>query len=131
VAPPVHDAPAPQVSAGGGLPAEGGLPAAFAAAVLSAAPQVFQPQAAQAPAVVAAADGGAGVMHTSMTDGVAALGSSGGTSGDVLPVDLMHYADYGWHVVPSTANQYGEAVPTGEAGYEFAADFVPKDWLYV
>jgi hypothetical protein len=57
-------------------------------------------------------------------------GSGAVVASDSAAVDQIHYAAYGWHIVPSVENQYGEAAPAGDEWHQFAADFIPQDWFY-
>jgi hypothetical protein len=68
--------------------------------------------------------------HVSTETGGGARGSQTDSGGAAPPVDLMHYADYGWHIVPSVQNQYGEAAPASDEWIQFAGDLIPQDWFY-
>ena len=133
VTPPAHDTSPLQTSAVDGNQAATfapvNLPPASSVSVL-AAPDAVPPHLALMPTVVTPADSGGGVAYVSTAEGGAMLTVSSGSSSASLPVDQLHYADYGWHIVPSAENQYGEAAPADDAWHQFAADFIPQDWFY-
>jgi len=88
----------------------------------------FTPPAVQQPAQVAGVV--ADTHAATETSGDGGRGFQTDAASASLPVDQMHYADYGWHIVPSVESQYGEAAPAGDAWHQFAADFIPQDWFY-
>jgi hypothetical protein len=69
-------------------------------------------------------------------------GGDGGGSGEVgrdgdhfasLSIDSAAYADHGWFIVPSAANEYGDAVATAGDGFSFdvAAGEFTSDWVFI
>jgi len=69
-------------------------------------------------------------------------GGDGGGSGEIgrdgdhfasLSIDSAAYADYGWFIVPSASNEYGDAVATAGDGFSFdvAAGAFTGDWVFI
>jgi hypothetical protein len=110
-----------------------GAAAVSAPAFVSPGDQLAAPAQFSAPAGQQAAQVNDDTHISTGVDGtVIVRGSYADASDGSTLFDQMHYSDFGWHIVPSAENQYGDVAPTGGSGtgFEVAGDFVFQDWLF-
>lgn len=110
-------------------------PIAASSGIGAAAQSVPVLQAVSPPGVVTDLLVPAGLQGGGAQPGAAiAPMASDASDGSIAPLTLAsHWAGDGWFIVPSAANEYGQAYAAGDGGFEFdvASGSFASDWFWV
>ena len=109
-------------------------PIAASSSIGAAAQSAPVLQAVTVPGVVTELLAPVGLQGGGAPASSAALADSGTPSeGSLAPLSLGAHWSNGWFVVPSAANEYGQAYAAGDGGFEFdvASGSFASDWFWV